>query len=167
MIFFVSSFGWETMTKDFWGEVSWLLQKWEIPSLGAPFWTLKKKKKKKNLRQPLFHICNSSFDTYFVASEHSTWRAIIRAELKPLWSLLAGLMTLTILWILIACMIAVLDLALLNMCWEKYIEKRKIRISSFLWSPFSFYFCFLSLSLVLFTPPTTRSKGKSKVGKSV
>ena len=45
-----------------------------------------------------------------------TWRAIIKAELKLLWSLLAGLTTLKILWILIVCMIIVLDLSLLNMC---------------------------------------------------
>ena len=33
--FFVSRSGWETMTDDLWGEVPWLLRKWEIPSLGA------------------------------------------------------------------------------------------------------------------------------------
>ena len=45
-----------------------------------------------------------------------TWRAIIKAKLKLFWSLLAGLTTLKILWILIVCMIIVLDLSLLNMC---------------------------------------------------
>ena len=32
---FVSGSGWETMTNNLWGEVPWLLQKWEIPSLSA------------------------------------------------------------------------------------------------------------------------------------
>ena len=33
--FFISGFGWETMSNDLWGEVSWLLRKLEIPSLGV------------------------------------------------------------------------------------------------------------------------------------
>ena len=32
---FVSGSGWETMTNNLWGEVPWLLQKWEIPSFSA------------------------------------------------------------------------------------------------------------------------------------
>jgi len=33
--FFISRSGWETMSDDLWGEVPWLLWKWEIPSLGV------------------------------------------------------------------------------------------------------------------------------------
>ena len=36
--FFVSRSGWKTMTDDLWGEVPWLLRKWEIPSLSAFFY---------------------------------------------------------------------------------------------------------------------------------
>ena len=36
--FFVSRSGWETMTNDLWGEVPWLLRKWEIPFLSAFFY---------------------------------------------------------------------------------------------------------------------------------
>ena len=35
--FFISGTGWETMSDDLWGEISRLLQKWEVPSLGAYF----------------------------------------------------------------------------------------------------------------------------------
>ena len=33
--FVISGIGWETMSDDLWGEISRLLQKWEVPSLGA------------------------------------------------------------------------------------------------------------------------------------
>ena len=35
--FFIFGTGWETMSDDLWGEISRLLQKWEVPSLGAYF----------------------------------------------------------------------------------------------------------------------------------
>ena len=35
--FFVFRLGWETLSDDFWGEVPRLLQKWEVPALGAYF----------------------------------------------------------------------------------------------------------------------------------
>jgi len=35
--FFISGTGWETLSDDFWGEVSRLLRKWEVPVLGAYF----------------------------------------------------------------------------------------------------------------------------------
>ena len=35
--FLIFGTGWETMFDDFWGEVLRLLQKWEVPALGAYF----------------------------------------------------------------------------------------------------------------------------------
>ena len=35
--FFISRMGWETLSDDFWGKVPRLLQKWEVPALGAYF----------------------------------------------------------------------------------------------------------------------------------
>ena len=35
--FFVSGKGWETLSDEFWGEVSRLLRKWDVSALGAYF----------------------------------------------------------------------------------------------------------------------------------
>ena len=37
--FFISGSRWETMSNNLWGELSWLLWKWEISSLGASFFS--------------------------------------------------------------------------------------------------------------------------------
>ena len=39
-IFLISGTGWETVSDNFWGEVLGLLQKWEVPTLGAYFYCL-------------------------------------------------------------------------------------------------------------------------------
>ena len=90
--FFISCSGWETMFDDLWGEVPWLPQKWEIPSLNAFFFSFFFFFKEdlcfiyvKVLLTPVLQLLNVL-----------TWRAVIRVKLKLLWNLLMGLMTLMI-----------------------------------------------------------------------
>ena len=100
--FFIFGSGWETMSDDLWGEVSWLLRKWEIPSLGASLFLVIKQ---------IILIFLSPFLQLLITLH---WRNITNNELRHPLSFPSQL-TSSMSWLtLIVCMSVVLDLSLLR-----------------------------------------------------
>ena len=71
------------MTDDLWGEILWLLGKWEIPSLGVFFYL--------SIRLIAFVSLFLILFSLFVSQSLSvlSWRTVIKVGFKLLWNLLS------------------------------------------------------------------------------